>query len=255
MKYGLYVAAAGALTSMHRQDVLSNNLANLNTVGFKPDSVALRQLPSERELNGADTPPRAMLEQLGGVVQADDTRPVLKQGSLVSGRSPYDVAIEGDGFFALEGGSGPDDPMLTRDGRFTISPDGRLVTAASGRAVLGDDDFPIFLDASRPAEIDQAGRIRQDGGIIGALKFVDVAPGADLRKVGDGMMQLREPGGLSLEPPNGTIHQNKVESSAVDPIATMNKMMAAAKSAQSNIRMMQFHDYLSGQAINTFGRV
>jgi flagellar basal body rod protein FlgG len=255
MKYGLYVAAAGALTSMHRQDVQSNNLANMNTVGFKPDSVALRQFPSERELNGADTPPRAMLERLGGVVQADDTRPVLSQGTLVAGRSPYDLAIEGDGFFALEGGSGPDDPMLTRDGRFTMSADGRLVTAAGGRAVLGDDDLPIFLDPSTPVTIDEAGLIRQGDRVVGALKFVDVAPGADLRKVGDGMLRLREPGGLSLDAPGGRIHQNKVENSAVDPIATMNRLMAAAKSAQSNIRMMQFHDYLSGQAINTLGRV
>lgn len=255
MKYGIYLAAAGALTSMHRQDVLANNLANLNTVGFKPDTVTMRRLPAERELNGADTPPREMLERLGGVVQADDTTPSMTQGNLVGGGSPYDLAFDGDGFFVLEGGAGPDDPMMTRDGRFTLDASGRLVTAASGRAVLGDDGGPIFLDPSQDPAIDESGFIRQNDAIVGRLRLVDVADGAGLEKVGDGMLRLRDPGMLSELAPTGRVLQSKLEASAVDPIATMNQIMSAAKAAQGNIRMMQYHDYLSGQAINTLGRV
>jgi len=256
MKYGLYLAAAGALTSMHRQDVLSNNLANMSTVGFKPDTVALRQTPPERERSGADTPPQLLLERLGGVVQADDTRPTMKQGELLRGRSAYDLAIEGDGFFVLEGGT-PEDPVLTRDGRFTLDGGGRLVSAADGRAVLGADGQPVTVDPSQDVVIDGDGSVRQDGGIVASIAFVDPVPGAALHKAGNGTFRLRDPGpeSLSLLPPDGRIHQSMVEASAVDPIATMNQLMAAAKSAQSNIKMMQFHDYLSGQAINTLGRV
>lgn len=252
MNYGLYMSAAGALTSMHRQDVLSNNLANMNTVGFKPDAVAIRQLPSERELRG-DASPRQLLEALGGVVQADDTRPTLRQGELVTGRSPLDLAIEGDGFFMVSGPGG--DPMLTRDGRFMLSSDGTLVTAAGGHEVLDANGQPVRLDPAREANIDGDGVIRQDGAVVGSLRFVDVTAGTQLRKVGDGLLALREGGAIADAAPTGRIHQSMVEASAVDPIATMNQLMSAAKAAQSNMRMMQFQDYLSGQAINTLGRV
>ena len=252
MNYGLYMSAAGALTSMHRQDVLSNNLANMNTVGFKPDAVAIRQLPSERELRG-DASPRQLLEALGGVVQADDTRPSLRQGELISVRSPLDLAIEGDGFFMVAGPGG--DAMLTRDGRFTLSPDGTLVTTAGGHAVLGGNGQPVRLDPTREANIDGDGVIRQDGVVTGSLRFVDVTDGTQLRKVGDGLLALRDGGAISDAAPTGRIHQSMVEASAVDPITTMNQLMSAAKAAQSNMRMMQFQDYLSGQAINTLGRV
>lgn len=252
MNYGLYMSAAGALTSMHRQDVLSNNLANMNTVGFKPDAVAVRHLPAERELRG-DASPRQMLEALGGVVQADDTRPTMRQGELVAGRSPLDVAIEGDGFFMVGGPGG--EPMLTRDGRFTLSAEGTLVTTTGGHTVLDANGLPVRLDPAAEAEIDAEGTIRQDGAIVGSLRFVDITPGSQLRKVGDGLLTLRDGGAIAANPPAGRIHQSMVEASAVDPIATMNQLMAAAKSAQSNMKMMQFQDYLSGQAINTLGRV
>lgn len=255
MKYGLYVSAAGALTSMYRQDVLANNLANLNTVGFKPDAVATLQLPAERVLDGHATPPREMLERLGGVVQSADPRPSLRQGELVDGTGPLDLAIEGDGFFVLEGGSGPDDPLVTRDGRFTLDATGRLVTASSGRAVLDENDLPIRLDPSVETRVDESGTIRQDGDVVARLRLVGVADAGELEKVGDGMLRLR-PGALPLAgAPDGRVHQSMVEASAVDPIATMNSLMAAAKAANGNIRMMQFHDYLSGQAINVLGRV
>ncbi len=255
MKYGLHLAAAGALTSMYRQDVLANNLANMNTVGFKPDAVATLQLPAERVLDGHATPPKDMLERLGGVVQSAEPRPALRQGELIRGTGPLDLAIEGDGFFVLEGGAGPEDPIMTRDGRFTLDAAGQLVTAASGRPVLDENGASIRLDPSLETQVDESGAIRQDGDVVARLRLVGVAGAGDLEKVGDGMLRLR-PGAL-LEPgaADGAVRQSMVESSAVDPISTMNSLMAAAKAANGNIRMMQFHDYLSGQAINVLGRV
>ena len=82
MNYGFYVSASGMLTSLHRQDVAASNLANVNTVGFKPDvALPLNRLP-ERLENGADVDPQELLEKLSGGVHLNPTRTILAQSSL-----------------------------------------------------------------------------------------------------------------------------------------------------------------------------
>jgi len=257
MSYGLYLSAAGALSSMHRQDVFANNLANMNTVGFKPDQVVTRQrLPERLESPQGFVDPKWMLEQLGGGQFIDPTRVSMMQGDLVATGNDLDVAISGEGLFVVAGpdGAAPGDTRMTRDGRFTLNDAGQLVMAASGRRVLDTEGAPIELAPGVPVTIDAAGGIHQGGALVATLRLVDVSAGT-LVKEGNDLLRFADGERPATRPFTGRLEQGHTEASAVDPILTLNGMMAAAKSAQANLKMMQYHDQLLGQAFNTFGRV
>ena len=257
MSYGLYLSASGALTNMHRQNVFANNLANLRTVGFKPDAVDIRQRPPERvERPDVRADPKWMLERLGGGVFAEPTRVTLGQGDLVQSGNDLDLAISGEGFFVVNDGKsvGPAGRLLTRDGRFTLNDRGDLVMAAGGMRVLDRNQKPIRVDPTRPVRIDGNGLITQDGSEVAQIQVVGAPAPDQLHKAGRGTLRTIDP--LTAPPAfAGQVRQRFTEESAVDPILMMNAMISAAKSAQANLKLMQYHDQLLGKAFNTFGRV
>jgi flagellar basal body rod protein FlgG len=268
MNYGLYLSAGGALASMHRQDVAANNLANLNTVGFKPDVVTMMSRLPERLEGGAlsilgeggPADPQWMLEQLGGGQFIAPSRVDLRPGSLQQTGNPLDLAIEGDGFFvvnASRNGAGAEGLRLTRDGRFTLNADGELVMSATGHRVMDANDQPITLDRDVPVTIDGQGNIIQDNNIVATLGFATIRDRAALKKEGDNLLTFVNGNGAQVQrqAASGSIHQRHIESSAVDPILALNSLINASKAAQANVTMMQYHDTILGQAINTFGRV
>ncbi|MDY7107874.1 MAG: flagellar hook-basal body protein [Planctomycetota bacterium] len=258
MNYGLYLSAAGALTNMHRQDVFANNLANVNTVGFKPDSVITRQrLPERLESPGSMADPQRLLEQLTGGQFLQPTRVSLAQGNLVQTEGDLDLALEGEGLFVIGDGrgTGPEHLRFTRDGRFTLNPDGELVMAANSMRVLDRDDLPIRLDSNATVRIDEQGVISQNGAAVAELKIVAAPHAERLAKAGDNLLRLADGAPMPQERAAGRVRQGYTESSAVDPILTLNSMMSAAKAARSNLRMIQYHDNILEKAFNTFGRV
>lgn len=254
MDYGLYLAASGALQSMQRQDVMANNLANVTTIGFKPDLVtAQARLPERLENPGehADADPRTMLERLGGGVRTAATRIDDRQGPLERSGGTLDFAIDGKGWFAV-GGAGADELRLTRDGRFTRNASGRLVTAGTGLDVLDAKGRPITLDASGAVTVDVSGAIRQDGAVVAQLMVLE-PPAERLVKTGDNLARVE--GTWKRTPGTGSVRQGWLESSAVDPVLALNDMVNASKAGQASLKMMQYHDHILGQVINTFGRV
>jgi flagellar basal body rod protein FlgG len=255
MNYGLYLSAGGALASMHRENVLANNLANLNTIGFKPDHVDARQrLPARLEDAASFADPQMLLEQLGGGLLVEPTRVGLDQGALIASGRSLDVAIDGEGFFVVapRAGAAASEERLTRDGRWTTGPGGALTTEA-GLLVLDEVHRPIQVDPALPVAIDAGGAISQEGAIVAQLRIVAVGDGRDVAKAGANLLRLRD--GAAVRAASGRVRQGHTEASAVDPILTMHAMMSAAKAAQSNLKMMQYHDQVLGQAFNTFGRV
>lgn len=268
MNYGLYLSAAGALTNMHRQDVMANNLANVNTVGFKPDEVTFSTRLAERldpgalsMMGGEPADPQWMLERLGGGQWIAPSRVDLRQGALTRTGNDLDVAIQGDGFFVIDGSrngtGGAENLRLSRDGRFTRNSDGELVMAANGHRVLDVDNEPIVLDDQGMITVDARGNISQNGQTVATLGFVNVANAGALKKDGDNLMRVEGRGGRQLQdaPLASAIKQRHVEDSAVDAITALNQMTNASKAVQANITMMQYHDNILGQVINTYGRV
>ena len=258
MNYGLYLSAAGAQAGLFRQDVIANNLANLNTTGFKPDMVTARQrLPERLENPGTFADPQLLLEQLGGGKFLMPTTIQLKQGQLTGTGNDLDLALEGEGFFVVSDGKGTgnDHVRLTRDGRFTLKRTGELVMAGTGLKVLNDNDQPIRLDRSAKAAIDPDGAIRQEGVVVARIQVSAQPSATELIKAGDNLLRISPESTFTRASGTGRVHQGFLESSAVDPITTLTAMIAATKSVQANAKMMQYHDQMLGQVVNTFGRV
>jgi flagellar basal-body rod protein FlgF len=166
--------------NQHRQDVLANNLANASTPGFKPDLALVREWSATAGLTGRTSVPAITMPV--ALTHTDFTAgPVERTGN------PLDAAITGDGFFKIQT---PDGTRYTRDGRFTLSAAGELVTVAGGHPVLGAQEEPIVLPpvlAGR-ARIDAGGHVtagEAQFGRIGIVRFEDTS---GLHKTGGNLL-------------------------------------------------------------------
>lgn len=255
MNYGLYLSASGLISNMYKMDVLSSNLANAETPGFKPAIATARQRDVVRVEDGVyGLPSDAMLEKLGAGVMMMPNRLSFSQGVVERTDRPMDVALEGEGFLVVRGAN-DQDVRLSRDGRLAIDAQGRLVQATSGRAVLDRGDRPINVKTNQPLAIDSAGVVSQGGVAVAQLQVAKVADQSKLRPAGEGAL-TGPPALLAGRKPGGAlVIQKSIERSAVDSIQTMMDISAAESGVGSNARMIQVHDQVLDRAINTFGRL
>ncbi len=253
MSYGIKISASGALAAMHRQDALSANLANLNTVGFKPVLAgAMHREPVRQEDGLATWDSDALLERLGGGVLSAPTMIDFGQGPLEITDQNLDIAIEGEGFLVV---GDPANPLLTRDGRMTMRPDGTLVQAATGRPVLGTDGRAVRVDpAAGPVQIASDGLVSQNGAAVGRIRVADVRDRDALVKVGAGLFGGAGGQRLALVDGTGMIRQGAVEGSGVDEIGALMQIQSASRAAQSNIGMIDMQNRMLDRLVNTFGR-
>lgn len=257
MNYGMHISASGALTSMHRLDALTNNLANVNTVGFKPHTPYTRQRDVVRvEDNLPFMDSNALLEQLGAGVQLAPTRIEFSQGPLEQTGNPFDVAFAGDGFLTVTGEASGDTAAfhLTRDGRLTLDASGQLVMASSGRPVLDIAGQPIRLDDNADVKIAPDGRISQNGVEVAQLRLVDVPDRSRLSKIGNGLFQMTNESLEGLRTASGQLKQGMVENSSVKEISALMQVQSAASDVRTNLEMIGYHDQLMDRAINRLGR-
>lgn len=256
MNYGFQIAASGVLTSLYRQDVAANNLANARTVGFKPDITATRQraaVRQEDDLQGI--PSNVMLERLGGGVLLNRNRTSFEQGNL-DAAGPLDLGFQGDGFFvvreSVNGGS--DRIRLSRDGRMTRNSEGILVQAGSGMPVLDAQNRPILLP-SGPVQISGDGMIRQGNTEIARIRLVSVPNKDRLTKMGNSLFQAPNDAVAGMRPATGVVKQGYVEQGAIDEIKAMMEVTDAGRDVDASLSMIQQQDRMMDRAINTLGRV
>lgn len=253
MSYGIKISASGALAAMHRQDALSANLANLNTVGFKPVLAgAMHREPVRQEDGLANWDSDAMLERLGGGVLSAPAMIDFGQGPLEITDQEMDLAIQGEGFFLV---GDPANPSLTRDGRMTMRADGTLVLASSGLALLGTNGRALRVDpGAGPMHVATDGVVSQNGAVVGEIRVVDVPDRDVLMKVGAGLFSASNGQRLSLIEGTGMVRQGAVEGSGVDEISALMQIQSASRAAQSNIGMIDMQNKMLDRLVNTFGR-
>lgn len=257
MNYGLQISSSGLLTSLSRQDSLTGNLANVNTVGYKAITPVVRHRDAASIEDGLDhLPSNDLLERLGAGPLMGPSRISFKPGPLLEG-GELDLAIDGEGFFLVRHGAGAegDSLRLTRDGRMALDSRGRLVQAASGLPILSASNQPIFLPPGAPLDIDGEGRIYDaDGALLDQVGLV-TADTARLRPEGEGLLAA-PPGAIQRAFPGaGRIAHRFVEGSSVDPIDALRDITSAAGSVSANTAMIDFQDRLMDRAINALGRV
>ncbi len=258
MNYGLYLSASGVLTNLYRQDVYANNLANVETVGFKPDIAAVRQRNPESIEDSLDFDvSQRLLDKLGGGVLAGPQRIDFEPGTVEITGNPHDVALtDRNSFFAVQdvdAKTGKTEVRLSRDGRFNRSADGTLVQP-SGKPVLDDNDQVIVIDDGAPFTISDAGEVIQNGQAVAQIQVARIADTAVLRKQGQNLFAFegKDPR-QAVDTPR--LETGAVEASGADPIHTLMRLTAASKAAMGNARMIQYQDTLMDRAINTLGRV
>lgn len=258
MNYGLYLSASGVLTNSYRQDVFANNLANVNTVAFKPDlpTLSQRQPESIEDLTALGTA-NELLDRLGGGVLAGPQTTSFAVGPIEQTGRDLDVAFtDANSFLAVEKpdpATGVARVQLTRDGRLGVDGQGFLVTT-TGHRVLGNNDRPIRVDPNANITITPDGRLQQNGADVAQLQIAKVNDTAQLEKTGANLFAFK--GNDPRVPnPNPTLRVGALESSGTNAIATMMNIMATTKAATSNANLIKYHDQLMDSAVNTLGRV
>ncbi|MCK6529534.1 flagellar hook basal-body protein [Myxococcota bacterium] len=246
MDDGLYVALAGGRAAWKALDVMANNLANVDTQGFKADRATFRVAMPDA---AAGTDPRGdegvMAERYDLV---DEVTFDLTGGALRETGKPLDVALLGQGFLAVEGDQ-PGQELLTRDGGLSVDSEGLLVHG-SGRRVVGEGG-PIRLGGG-PVEIDSRGRIVQSGEEIGRLKLVEVRGPRDLAKVGSNLWEA-DPASLSAAG-DPRVEQGRVEGSNVDPARAMVDLVKVTRAYQAYQKVIETMSQLATQRDTQLGR-
>ncbi|MFA7236071.1 MAG: flagellar basal-body rod protein FlgF [Phycisphaeraceae bacterium] len=256
MNYGLYISATGVLTNMHRQDVLANNLANAQTVGFKQNLAAFNQrLPESQEDPAGFDLANDLLDKLGGGLTAHAALTDLSAGSLQNTGNALDLAIDGQGFFTIQNKlpDGSITTALTRDGRFTLSQDGQLLTTVGGHGVLDSSGQPIRVDPSVPLTVDETGRLSQNNQTVGQLQVATVDPQSPLNHLGQGMYEASA--NLQTNNFRGRIQQGFIEQSNVDSVREMVELIQTTRAVNDNATMIRYQDSLMDKAVNVLGRV
>ena len=250
MLYGLYVSATGALANSHRQDVVANNLANVNTVSFKRDLAQAQSRLTEAQMSGQGRFTDTVLEGTGGGILSLPTYTDFSPGSLDHTGRELDLALEGRGFFQVQHG---DQVQYTRDGRFTMDESGQLVTYTDKLPVLDESGAAIYLDRSLDFAVNDAGVISQGGGAVGRLGVVDFADTSVLVKQGNNLYINQ--GAEEAQPALVKVKQGALENSGVNAISEMVEMIEAQRAFQMNLSMLQLQDQTLGLAVGKLGSI
>jgi flagellar basal body rod protein FlgG len=250
MLYGLYLSATGIMTSSHQQDVIANNLANSETSGFKRDIPVFRQrltAAAEGRKPGDWSDPT--LEGLGGGLFVEPSHVDFQQGGIEQTGSPLDVAIQGNGFFAVDDKG---KTRLTRDGRFQLDRNGFL-TVTGGQRVLDKKLRPIILSPESPVNIDEFGGILQDGQAVANLGVFDVPDRTQITKLGNNLMAYPNPG--QITPTDATVRSEYIESSNVEPTDEMVALMDSQRQLEANANMIHTQDSMLQLLVNNVGKI
>lgn len=244
MPYGLYLSAAGANAQSHRLEVLSNNLANINTTGFKPHMAVIQSRHAQAIEDGVAMGGMGTVDDLGGSVTIQPTQTQFKQGPIRQTGVKTDFAInDADSFFAVEHG---DKQLLTRAGNFLFDSRGTLVTA-NGDPVLSTNGSRIVIDPNANFEVGDDGAVVQNG-TRQQLQLVRPRQAGDLARVGENLYESLTP--VDEVPiDRRSLVTGSLESSGVEPTGAMMELIEASRVYEANIRMIQSQDEAMGQLI------
>lgn len=237
----IYKAASGALLQQMRLDMFSNNLANVNTAGYKADippfSLDTIQMQEVEDAGDESEVPPMM------------SRSDFSSGPMVRTNNPLDVAIIGKGFFEIQA---PEGTRYTRKGTFTVNKQGELSTH-EGYPVLGQGG-PIRIEGSK-IEISDKGDVLVDGDQVSSLKVVDFEDTSQLRKEGNTLF-VAEAGARPTPMADGTVQlsQGFFEQSNVNAIRTMTEIIETMRAFETYQRIIRASDDTTAKSINEVGR-
>jgi flagellar basal body rod protein FlgG len=253
MIFGLYQSATGVMTNSYRQDVIANNIANAETVGFKRDLALFQQRRTEMREHGlAPSRSNALLEALGGGIFASPTLSDRSQGELEETHRPLDVAIVGNGFYQVTNG---DKVHLTRDGRLTINNRNHLAMENNENFELLDaKGKPITLDPRFPPTVDKEGTITQNYKAVGRVAVWEVPEPGQLVKQGGTMLAYEDMKNVRLAT-GAVVRSEYQERSNVEPTSELSTLMDAQRQLEANANMIRYQDQMLSKLVNEVGKI
>ncbi len=253
MSYGLYVSAEGAHSQEFRLRTIANNIANVDTPGFKRELALQMARHTERIDQGFDYPGSGTINDISGGVITVGTKTEFMLGKIESSQNPDDVAIADDGtnFFVVQ------DPrngelLLTRAGNFAVMPDGSLVQQSGyGRMNVVDTDMqPIVIDTEAGHwSINDDAAIVQEGGLRTNIALVRSNNPDNMLKLGENVYRSLD-GYEPSEPNARRVRAGCLERSSVNPAVEMIELIVASRAIETNTKMMQTQDELTAGLLN-----
>ncbi len=250
----LSIAATGMLAQQTNVEVIANNLANMNTAGFKRQRAEFQDLlyqnveqPGAQSSDSGTVVPSGI--QLGAGVRTAAVYRVTSQGDLQSTSNPYDLAIQGPGFFRVQMPDGTD--AYTRAGSFQLSPEGQLVTdkgytVAPGIAIPANA-LSVSVNAQGQVQASVAGQTQPQ--VLGQLELVRFPNDAGLNAQGDNLFTETQASGaaqsgLPGSAGYGTIQQGFLETANVNPVEEITSLITAQRAYEMNSKVVSAADQI-----------
>lgn len=257
MLKGLYTAYTGLRNEQYRMDIMTNNLANSSTVGFKKEGSTSQSFDSVLAYKLNDTtdvgnmPKRIGYNNPG--VKIGEVYNNFEQGSFQITDNTYDMALSGEGFFTIEfkNKAGVTSTKYTRAGDFTLNSDGFLVTK-DGDYVLGNAGR-IRLDTNADTTIMKDGTITQNGAEVAQLRITDFEDYNYLVKYGETYYEPVE--GYRTKASQAEVFSGYLEASNVQVVSEMVDMINITRAYESNQKILQTYDSTLDVAVNQLGRI
>ena len=244
---GIYSTEASMRPKTARLEVLANNLANINSTGFKRDRVFVQMLKES---------PDGSSDGRGEIDGVDVDRFVdMREGSVLQTDNPLDVAIQGQGFFVIET---PQGTRYTRNGNFTLSTDGAIVTT-EGYSLMGAEGKIRFPDLDRLAaekiKISQSGQISLGDQQVAKLRIVEIENPEQLQKDHQSLFMTHESQKVNEIPADKVaVRQGFLEESNVNGIEEMIAMIELSRSFETDQRAIKAQDATLDRSLD-IGRI
>lgn len=238
-----YVALSRQMALWKQMNIVSNNIANMNTAGYKQDEAVftsyLQQTPTAL---GIGSSPIYFTQDYGDYAD-------FSEGSFKETGNDLDVAIRGNGFFCVETAAGE---RYTRKGQFTLNEDG-AITTTDGDIVLSEGNAPLFIaPGEKEIVISESGDVMTENGVIGRLKIANFADEGKLLKIAGVLFENVQGNAIEYGADNARIVQGMVENSNVNAIAEMTNLIKIQRSYDYVQQMIDEEHTRLTNTISTF---
>lgn len=258
MLRGLYTAWTGMVNEQHRMDVMTNNMANVTTVGYKKEGTTSQSFDDILTVKIKDASVGLANVQRTGIrnpgVKIGENYVDYSQGSFRETGNTYDLALSGEGFFVVEftNKAGETSSMYTRAGQFTLTKEGYLVTE-EGDYLLDVNNRRIQLDTSKDTSITQDGRITQEGEEVAHIQVADFEDYDYLERYGETYFRPLE--GARQTQGAASIYSGYLEMANAQPVSEMVNLISISRQYEANQKLIQTYDDSLEIAVTQLGRL
>ena len=238
MEAGLYVSLSGQLALQRRLDTIANNVANSSTPGFRAENVTFESVISRRQ----NVP--VSYARIGEATFSSNSGPIVQTGN------PFDLSIQGDGYFAVSSQSGM---VYTRDGRMRLNATGGLETVG-GQPILDSGGAPLQINPARgPVDVARNGTISQGGDKVGTVGVFQIPSDAKLVRHEGAAFTSDKPGQAVADFTSTGIAQGYIENSNVNSVLEMSRLISVSRAFEALSTSIDKSDQKMSDAIRTLG--